>query len=451
MFATMIIQLPTEVGFEGGELIVKHKGSTKTFDGSLVSSNMFRDTVLFADCEHELLTVKSGTRVCLAFNLVRHGSTANQVLQGKEITSRVEKVQAALEPWLEATTEGKTFEYGEKVAIPLQHKYTEKGLSFAGLKGGRGAPMLPGQERRTDGTLVAAFREMYDLDYKIKSWIGMDDEGAKAFEMVDINMRKEVAIREGEDPFRDDPDDVHYVAYTGNEDAILEQWYHRAMLVMWPRKRSVQIACGVDFAGVLGMMDHTLKTDKTKRDIGLGISGDEVYGDVRPSVPWLGIKDVVMGVTVADAVQMVGWEACSSTIVDLVKECTWAQAEVVFHLAERLVQMGNQDAAVIVAKKPCEALNARIDELCRRGTKTFCEIRKTRHAFEAAMQEVTTLRIQLKDFVAKFGIQIDIASGHVPPALAGHHCNKRQEMETEVIKLSGHDDWYFSSLAYKLT
>ncbi|CAM6088439.1 unnamed protein product [Calypogeia fissa] len=86
MFATMVLQLPTEVGFEGGELIVKHNGDTKTFDGSLGSSNAFSYSVFFADCQHELLKVTSGTRLCLAFNLVRHRSIgANQEFRLKEI------------------------------------------------------------------------------------------------------------------------------------------------------------------------------------------------------------------------------------------------------------------------------------------------------------------------------------------------------------------------------
>lgn len=39
MFATLVLQLPTEDEFQGGSLVVKHKDSSKTFNCSMVSSS----------------------------------------------------------------------------------------------------------------------------------------------------------------------------------------------------------------------------------------------------------------------------------------------------------------------------------------------------------------------------------------------------------------------------
>jgi predicted 2-oxoglutarate/Fe(II)-dependent dioxygenase YbiX len=67
MFATLVIQLPSQ--YTGGELIVKHKGQTHTFDHSNDHLGMFY-SAFYADCEHELKPVQSGYRLCLIYNLI---------------------------------------------------------------------------------------------------------------------------------------------------------------------------------------------------------------------------------------------------------------------------------------------------------------------------------------------------------------------------------------------
>ncbi|CAM6094926.1 unnamed protein product [Calypogeia fissa] len=445
MFATMVLQLPTEVGFEGGELIVKHNGDTKTFDGSLDSSNTFRYSVFFADCQHKLLKVTSGTRLCLAFNLVRHRSIReNQEFRLKEIIGRLEKVRAVLKPWLEETMRREPGELAERFAIPLQHEYTIENLCFTGLKGDDSivAEVLKSCQDNTGEQwldlhlcLVTKYEEentdsgeLYE-DNEVKNWIGLDDERAVAFEKVDIDMDREVAVREGEQPFHDEPNVEEYRGYTGNEGPSLERWYHRAMLVVWPRKRSIPIACGAGIFGALDLIDPMLETNDQQlcdsvhevvcycennastlwsrsgedgvtsrllnlcirtggsenimrvlnlmsktlhqgshtskfgsRHVGLG----DCHRAGNSDIPWkVGIRSVSVANGVALAVQKVGWEECSSIVVELVKECTLSQGEAFFQLAMQLFEMGNKDAAIIVAKKPCEVFHARIDELSK--------------------------------------------------------------------------------------
>jgi predicted 2-oxoglutarate/Fe(II)-dependent dioxygenase YbiX len=67
MFATLVIQLPSD--YTGGELIVKHKDQTHTFDHSKTPCSMFY-CAFYADCEHELKQVQSGYRLCLVYNLL---------------------------------------------------------------------------------------------------------------------------------------------------------------------------------------------------------------------------------------------------------------------------------------------------------------------------------------------------------------------------------------------
>ncbi|CAM6099342.1 unnamed protein product [Calypogeia fissa] len=134
MFATLILQLPTEEGYEGGELVVKHSNEEKKFDCHLISAVGFCYTAFFADCLHELRKIVSGTRLCLAFNLVKGDSSLDPVHR-EFIRSMAQEAEAALEPWLEDATEGKMSIFGGKLGIALQHNYTEENLSFTGLKG----------------------------------------------------------------------------------------------------------------------------------------------------------------------------------------------------------------------------------------------------------------------------------------------------------------------------
>lgn len=55
MFATLTIQLPSE--YEGGELIVRHKGHEHTFDFAKDSLFTYHFSAFYADCQHEVRPV----------------------------------------------------------------------------------------------------------------------------------------------------------------------------------------------------------------------------------------------------------------------------------------------------------------------------------------------------------------------------------------------------------
>ena len=81
MFATLIVQLPTEDGYKGGKLIVHQEMCTSSFiagrveiDHSQNNSNTFCYSAFFANYKHTLEQVRAGTWLCLSFNLVRRNS-----------------------------------------------------------------------------------------------------------------------------------------------------------------------------------------------------------------------------------------------------------------------------------------------------------------------------------------------------------------------------------------
>ncbi|KAG0584141.1 hypothetical protein KC19_3G188500 [Ceratodon purpureus] len=140
LFATLVLQLPTEEGFGGGALHFRQGETTKTFDFSSNSATMAAYAVFNAGCEHKIQTTL-GKRLCLVFNLVRRNVEFDMPLgELREFSSRLWKAEEALHLWREALTirgaRGERVPRGRqnKLAIPLKHRYTKRNLSFSGLK-----------------------------------------------------------------------------------------------------------------------------------------------------------------------------------------------------------------------------------------------------------------------------------------------------------------------------
>ncbi|KAK6063214.1 oxidoreductase [Seiridium cupressi] len=69
-FGSLVVCLP--LAYEGGELQVRHRGKTQTFDWSTLAKAALPSiswAAFYSDCEHEVLEVRSGYRVTLTYNL----------------------------------------------------------------------------------------------------------------------------------------------------------------------------------------------------------------------------------------------------------------------------------------------------------------------------------------------------------------------------------------------
>ena len=69
MVGTLVVTLPSS--FTGGELVVEHNEERQAYLGSKRALSL---VAFYADCRHEVLRVKSGYRVTLTYNLLRHGT-----------------------------------------------------------------------------------------------------------------------------------------------------------------------------------------------------------------------------------------------------------------------------------------------------------------------------------------------------------------------------------------
>lgn len=292
VFAMLILQLPTEQGYEGGEVVVKSDDKVETLDCHMVSALGFCYTVFFANCPHKQAKIISGTKLCLAFSLVNHDFSLDRA-QREFMHRQVRKAEVALKPWLEEVTTRKLNHFGRKLVIPLQHEYTWSTLSFTGLQGNDivVAEVLKdctgrNKERWLDLHLCFATKvefailspcthcdhDCLDPDHHLmdiasaraknlkfeatlQNMIGWNDRISKSFKKLCIDNEKEI-LYDGEDPFDSEP-----LSREANIASlrVLGDMYYRAVLVAWPKALSISIACEGSVSEALNLLDKTSK------------------------------------------------------------------------------------------------------------------------------------------------------------------------------------------------
>jgi hypothetical protein len=265
MFATLVIVLPSR--FRGGELVVKHKEQSVTLalqgeDVGQVSYGAF-----FADCLHELRPVTEGYRFCLVYNLVAEGNAPR--LRAPDYSKQTKQAVEFLRTWSDVLLHpGDDQEkIPKKLLYVLEHKYTQAGLSFAGLKNGDAAVasvlQTAAQEAGCDFWLAMVSisesgsaepvyhgrRRYYEED---------EEENEEDFEEIEVHERtQEITHWRAPDdsslglqslPFEEDelcppdvlegeePDEKSFTEATGNAGGSFERAYRRAALVLWPRQ-----------------------------------------------------------------------------------------------------------------------------------------------------------------------------------------------------------------------
>ncbi|NNF95426.1 MAG: 2OG-Fe(II) oxygenase [Halobacteria archaeon] len=127
MVATLVICLPSVC--EGGELIVSHDGwqCEILFTGA-ASGHELSYAAFYADCQHEVRPLRSGYRLCLTYNLTLAKSRSKKGISAPSYSAAASAISALLDDWREA-------EDKDKIAITLDHRYTQDGLSVDKLKG----------------------------------------------------------------------------------------------------------------------------------------------------------------------------------------------------------------------------------------------------------------------------------------------------------------------------
>jgi len=317
MVATLVVNLPAK--YAGGELVILHQGKQQTIAMSRAASGLETEYAAFyADCQHEVRPLQSGYRLCLTYNLVLAKPRSRICVTPPDFEEVTQTLEAILSNWPSTKSENQNpkeedLKSPSKLAVMLEHQYTEGSLSIDNLKGvdlAQANILFDAAERaQCDAhlALVTLWQngsaEGGDDSYghgrrSYSRWDEEDDEeeeeeedseSGSEYSMGEIydysltanhwSDRKGKKISFGEIPIKDDeivsavkisdtdPSREEFEGYTGNAGMTLERWYHRAAIIMWPRQNQFQIWCNAGTDAAIAVLQKLLtQLNKTKKD-----------------------------------------------------------------------------------------------------------------------------------------------------------------------------------------
>ncbi len=297
MFGTLVVSLPSE--HEGGTLIIRHAGREVRHELRVTEPSEVRYAGFYADCEHEVLPIASGYRVCLIYNLIQRAAKSDK-LTAPDHREAVATIAKSLRSWASQP------QMPAKCVYLLEHQYTEAGLAFAALKNGDSAlaGVLREAAAQADCALhlgLVHIEESGWAEYTGDGYYGRgryDDEEEDEYEVGEVcdgakyiaqwRAPNDAPADFGKLPLADDelipvgalddeePDEIHFSEATGNAGADFERTYLRAALVVWPNTRfnDVCLAGGMDATiARIGQL-ATESRDNAKRSAAIsGIEG----------------------------------------------------------------------------------------------------------------------------------------------------------------------------------
>ena len=275
MFGTMIIVLPSL--HEGGQLIVRHKDNSATIDLSRAEGSELKFAAFYADCEHEVLPITKGYRICLVYNLIQKFSGKNKTDTSNSLTApcHINEIQGASNILKEAFNDNNQ---PSKLVWLLEHQYSNAELSFNSLKnidvaiakvlikaadlakcaiylgivhieesGSAEADFEYHSSRSRRGYYVDDEMDVESVDYEIvdicdseKYIDGWMDSQNRLMDFGQIPIEKgELLPSHALDGM--EPDEQRLLEATGNAGVSFERAYHRAALILWPKENYIKV------------------------------------------------------------------------------------------------------------------------------------------------------------------------------------------------------------------
>ena len=293
MFGTLLIQLPSL--HTGGELRIRHGSREARIDLSGTDCSELGFAAFYADCEHEVRPVESGYRLCLVFNLLRGAASDTPPASAPSYDAEV--AQAARLIGAAFAADGAP----RKLVWLLEHQYSQAELGFDALKGVDAAVVgvlrrsadaaacgvhlgvmhieesgpaevqyAPSRRRRyrddfdDDGEIDAAAMayevvEVSDGERYIDHWIAADGQGP-SFGRLPLEDGELLPAGALDD---EPPDEDRLLEATGNEGVSFERAYRRAVLILWPRARQVEVLLQAGVGTALPALEAMLAAQGT--------------------------------------------------------------------------------------------------------------------------------------------------------------------------------------------
>jgi hypothetical protein len=273
MVGTLVVILPST--YSGGVVTVEHRDEKKIFRRIESQASELSLLAFYADCQHTVSPIKSGVRVALTYQLRLGASTSVPSLSipGEVI----ERLTAGVREHFSVPV---ALRYGQSEPAPaerlvylLDHEYTQRSLSWTGLKNGDRARVAAlrtaaerldcecfltlaevhemwlcedecadgrygrrrwGYEEEEEIASVSEEPELTDLqDWEIELTHWLDAAGTPIAALVGAVSAEELHFTKPShemNPFKS-----QHEGYQGNYGNTADRWYHRAAFVMWPR------------------------------------------------------------------------------------------------------------------------------------------------------------------------------------------------------------------------
>jgi predicted 2-oxoglutarate/Fe(II)-dependent dioxygenase YbiX len=302
MVATLVIALPS--AHEGGELVVRHEGREVTVDFAAKGRFQTQFAAFYADCEHEIRPVTAGFRLALVYNLTL--AKSKRTIAAPTSSGPIAAAAAILRQWSSRKPAAPGPDGGSaptKVAVLLDHRYTQAGLTRDALKGidraRADALFTAARESGCDASLaLVTYWETgsaeptggYDYGGRGRHggyWDEEEDEGDE-YEMGEVFDSSLSAghfsdadgnpLAFGRIPLEENeivskapldvgkPDKEDFEGYTGNAGMTLQRWYHRAAVVLWPAASRFDVLCEAGVKAAVGGLEQMVRQWKHARE-----------------------------------------------------------------------------------------------------------------------------------------------------------------------------------------
>lgn len=273
MVASLIIVLPN--AFNGGELTVRQSASrVRQFQFPEAASGLgISYAAFYADCEHEVSKLSSGARICLCYNLILRTTTpANP--KPRNTATDIPPLLAAVRAWFTAAP-------ATPLVLALEHQYSERSLTGELLKGNDRSladQILPtAAAADCEIHLAHISRHLLQEAYNNSKTRWDEDDWGWSPKPVNIQKLRIGTTHEdellgtqwttfdgGKKPWQSiplqlsavisqipvdewKPTSEEYEGYTGNTGNMLDRWYHRTAIVLWPKSRHYTVLAAAGF------------------------------------------------------------------------------------------------------------------------------------------------------------------------------------------------------------
>ena len=282
MVATLSVSLPA--AGTGGELVVRHGDREATIDMNAGEPSELAFAAFYADCVHEVRPLLDGYRLSLVFNLCLRPGDSETPRQAPDYSQRVQAVADRLVAWRDDD------EGSDKIVWLLEHDYSEAGLSLDALKNADAsqARVMEQAADRANCELYAAivhveeqgeadydggyhggwnrygdddnveFGEVLEGTYWLDNWAGRDG-GRPAFGAMRLNPGEllPAGALDGVPP-----DDEWVNEATGNAGVTVERAYRHAAIVIWPRRRMLNLLVNESISAAIAWVTEQFARDE---------------------------------------------------------------------------------------------------------------------------------------------------------------------------------------------